>query len=147
MPARSSRAVTRAKVLTPWRTRDRACVGSAATTTYPVGITVWWRGISQAARRRLAHDNGRWSVADPRMTSANDKLIAIVRALDGLSDQAWRERIGNAVPPDAARAIAEVVGTTLLLAESGETCMLSATPVWLRPVAVALSVAQPAEIM
>ncbi len=109
------------------------------------------------------------------MPSANDKLIAIVRALngtwhrpfttmelaclqflvepeeylelDGLSDQGWRERIGNAVPPDAARAITEVMGTTLLLAESGETFMLSATPVWVRPVAIALSVAQPAEVM
>ncbi|SOY47979.1 hypothetical protein CBM2587_A170045 [Cupriavidus taiwanensis] len=65
--------------------------------------------------------------------------------LDGLSDQAWRERIGNAVPQDAAQAIAEVMGTTLLLAETGEAIMLSATPVWVRPVAVALSVAQHAE--
>ncbi len=67
--------------------------------------------------------------------------------LDWLSDQAWRERIGNAVPPDAAQAIAEVMGTTLLLAETGETFKLSATPVWVRPVAVALAVAQPAEAM
>jgi hypothetical protein len=29
------------------------------------------------------HDNGRWSVADPRLPAANDKLIAIIRALDG----------------------------------------------------------------
>ena len=35
---------------------------------------------------------------------------------------------------------------TLLLAETGETFMLSATPVWVRPVAVALSVAQPKEV-
>lgn len=69
------------------------------------------------------------------------------RQYDGLSDQAWRERIGNAAPPDAACAIAEVMGTTLLLAKAGETFMLSATPVWVRPVAVALSVAQPAEAM
>src|SRR5207253_2324160 len=106
---------------------------------------------------------GRWSVADPRLPAANEKLVAIIRALDGtwhrpfttlelaalqsliepeeyleldgLSDQAWRERIGNAVPPDAARAIAEVMGTTLLLAEAGEKFRLSATPVWVRPVA------------
>lgn len=39
-------------------------------------------------------------------------------------------------------AIAEVMGTTLLLAESGETFQLSATPVWVRPVAMALSVEQ-----
>jgi site-specific DNA-cytosine methylase len=114
-------------------------------------------------------DNGRWSVADPRLPDGNEKLVCIIRALDGtwhrpfttlelaalqslvdpeevleldgLSDQAWRERIGNAVPPDAARAIAEVMGTTLLLAESGETFMLSHMPIWVRPVAVALSVA------
>jgi site-specific DNA-cytosine methylase len=115
-------------------------------------------------------DNGRWSVADPRLPDANEKLVCIIRALDGtwhrpfttlelaalqslvdpeevleldgLSDQAWRERIGNAVPPDAARAIAEVMGTTLLLAESGETFTLSSVPIWVRPVAVALAVAQ-----
>lgn len=62
--------------------------------------------------------------------------------LDGLSDQAWRERIGNAVPPAAAKAIAEVMGTTLLLSWTGETFVLSSTPVWVRPVAVALSVSQ-----
>ena len=62
--------------------------------------------------------------------------------LDGLSDQAWRERIGNAVPPAAAEAIAHVMGTTLLLAEAGETFMLSNMPVWVRPVAVGLSVSQ-----
>lgn len=60
----------------------------------------------------------------------------------GLSDSDWRERIGNAVPPAAAEAIAGVMGTTLLLAEAGETFMLSNTPIWVRPVAVALSVAQ-----
>ena len=62
--------------------------------------------------------------------------------LDGLSDQAWRERIGNAVPPDAAEAIADVMGTTLLLAAQGETFMLSSMPIWVRPVAVGLSVSQ-----
>ncbi|WP_349606622.1 MULTISPECIES: hypothetical protein [Cupriavidus] len=51
------------------------------------------------------------------------------------------------MPQDTARAIAEVMGTSLLRAESGETLMPSATPVWVRPVAVALSVAQPAEVM
>lgn len=62
--------------------------------------------------------------------------------LDGLSDSAWRERIGNAVPPAAAQAIASEMGRTLLLAWSGETFALSSTPIWVRPVAVALSVAQ-----
>ncbi len=146
------------------------------------GVTRWDQptgAVSSAA----CHDNGRWSVADPRiqdakptsqvekinMPSASDKLVAVIRALDGtwhrpfttlelaalqsliepeeyleldgLSDSAWRERIGNAVPPSAAAAIAGVMGTTLLLAWSGETFMLSASPIWVRPVAVALSVA------
>ncbi|QRY73885.1 DNA cytosine methyltransferase [Pseudomonas aeruginosa] len=122
--------------------------------------------VSASAR----HDNGRWSVADPRMPAANDRLTCIIQSLDGtwhrpfttlelaalqslvdpeeqlildgLSDSDWRERIGNAVPPAAAEAIAGVMGTTLLLAEAGETFMLSNTPIWVRPVAVALSVAQ-----
>jgi site-specific DNA-cytosine methylase len=100
-----------------------------------------------------------------------DKLVAIIRALDGTwhrpfttlelaalqslldpedswvpwrldgeSDQAWRERIGNAVPSDAAEAIAEVMGETLLLAWAGETFLLSSRPVWVRPLQIALTV-------
>lgn len=60
--------------------------------------------------------------------------------LQGENDQDWRERIGNAVPSAAATAIAEVMGETLLLAHAGETFQLSARPVWVRPVALALSV-------
>ncbi|MHC1788557.1 DNA cytosine methyltransferase [Solidesulfovibrio sp.] len=60
--------------------------------------------------------------------------------LDGLSDQAWRERIGNAVPPPAAQAIAGVMGETLLLAWSGERFSMSSSPIWVAPVAVALAV-------
>ncbi|PKY11715.1 DNA cytosine methyltransferase [Acidithiobacillus marinus] len=61
--------------------------------------------------------------------------------LEGLNDSAWRERIGNAVPPPAAQAIAGVMGQALLLAWSGETFLLNAMPIWVKPVAVALSVA------
>lgn len=60
--------------------------------------------------------------------------------LSGENDQDWRERIGNAVPSAAATAVAEVMGETLLLAMSGETFQLSARPIWVRPVALALSV-------
>nr|WP_216664672.1 DNA cytosine methyltransferase [Pseudomonas aeruginosa] len=116
------------------------------------------------------YDSGRFSVADPRIPAADERLTCIIRSLDGtwhrpfttlelaalqslvdpeeqlildgLSDSDWRERIGNAVPPKAAQAIAEVMGTTLLLAAMGETFMLSSMPIWVRPVAVALSVAQ-----
>lgn len=116
------------------------------------------------------YDSGRFSVADPRIPAANDRLTCIIRSLDGtwhrpfttlekaalqslvdpeeqlildgLSDKDWSERIGNAVPPAAAEAIAHVMGTTLLLAAQGETFMLSNMPVWVRPVAVGLSVAE-----
>lgn len=129
-----------------------------------------WDGQAGAVSASANHDNGRWSVADPRMPAANDRLTCIIRSLDGtwhrpfttlelaalqslvdpeetleldgLSDQAWRERIGNAVPPDAAQAIAEVMGTTLLLARAGETFMLNSMPIWVRPVAVALTMAE-----
>ena len=62
--------------------------------------------------------------------------------LEGLSDSTWREHIGNAVPPPAAEAIAGVMGQTLLLAWAGETFTLNAMPIWVRPVAVALSANQ-----
>ena len=62
--------------------------------------------------------------------------------LDGLSDQAWRERIGNAVPPAAARAIAGEIGRTLLLAWTGQTFALGSTPIWVRPMVAALAVAR-----
>lgn len=62
--------------------------------------------------------------------------------LDGLSDAAWRERIGNAVPPDAARAIANVMGEVLLLTWTGETFAMGSTPIWVRPIAAALMAAQ-----
>lgn len=129
-----------------------------------------WNGQAGAVSASARQDNGRWSVADPRMPAAADRLTCIITSLDGtwhrpfttlelaalqslvdpeeqleldgLSDQAWRERIGNAVPPHAAEAIAHVMGTTLLLAGAGETFILSNMPVWVRPVAIGLSVAQ-----
>lgn len=122
---------------------------------------------SYAVTGSACHDNGHWSVADPRLPAPGDKVTAIIRALDGtwhrpfttfelaclqsyiepeehlvldgMSDQAWRERIGNMVPPAAAEAIASVMGRTLLLAWSGETFVLDCAPIWVRPIAAALS--------
>jgi site-specific DNA-cytosine methylase len=141
--------------------------GDAYLTGGHYGVTSWndqCGAVSASARQ----DNGRWSVADPRMPEANERLTCVIESLDGtwhrpfttlelaalqslvepeewfeldgLSDQAWRERIGNAVPPAAAEAIAHVMGTTLLLADAGETFMLNSMPIWVQPVAVALSV-------
>jgi site-specific DNA-cytosine methylase len=129
-----------------------------------------WGSHAGAVSAAACHDNGRWSVADPRMPAPDEKLVAVIRSedgtwhrpfttfelgglqslydpeewveLDGLSDSAWRERIGNAVPSAAAEAIGHVMGTTLLLAWSGETFILSAQPIWVRPMAAGLVLAQ-----
>ena len=126
-----------------------------------------WNSTAGAVSAAAGHDNGRWSIADQRLPAANANLVAVIRAedgtwhrpfttlelaalqslvdpeekleLDGLSDQAWRERIGNAVPPAAARAIAEEMGRTLLLSRTGQTFALGSTPIWVRDVAVALA--------
>ena len=116
---------------------------------------------SGAVSAAACHDNGRWSVADIRMPKPNENISCVIRALDGTwhrpfttyelaalqgfvdpdqdfslcgeSHQSWRERIGNAVPPPAAQAIAEVMGQTLLLAWSGETFAMSSLPIWVQP--------------
>ena len=133
-----------------------------------------WQASSGAVSAAAGYDNGHWSVADPRLPEQSDRLVAIIRALDGtwhrpfttlelaalqslvdpeeylelegLSDAGWRERIGNAVPPDAAQAIAETMGRTLLMAWSGTGFMLSNLPIWVQPMAIALSVRQPGEL-
>ncbi len=115
-------------------------------------------------------DNGRGNVADPRGTTwippedvpliialdgtwhrplTTYELAALQGfpvgpgfELDGVSHTSWRERIGNAVPPPAAQAIAGVMGQVLLLAATGTTFVLSGTPIWVRDVAIALGVEQ-----
>lgn len=52
------------------------------------------------------------------------------------------DRYALRIPAPAAQAIASEMGRTLLLAWSGGTLPLALTPIWVRPVAVALSVAQ-----
>ncbi|MCK2042522.1 DNA cytosine methyltransferase [Chromohalobacter sp. TMW 2.2308] len=140
-----------------------------------------WSSSCGAVSASARQDNGFWSVADPRLArstlegeylpAAAQKLVAVIRALDGtwhrpfttlelaalqglieptehlelagLSDSDWRERIGNAVPPPASEAIAGVMGTTLLLAWTGETFALGSTPIWVRQAAAGLSLSRP----
>lgn len=63
----------------------------------------------------------------------------------GHSDSAWREWIGNLVPPDAAEAMAGVAGRCLLLAGLGETFALSSEAIWVRPIAAAIHLARNTE--
>ncbi len=153
---------------------DFARAGRSAYLTAGHYGVVPWDAPSGAVTASGQHDSGKWSLADPRpaaggaLPAAGDRLVAVIRALDGtwhrpfttlelaalqslvdpeevleldgLSDQAWRERIGNAVPPAAAEAIASVMGRTLLLAWAGESFMLSNEPIWVRPIAMAAAV-------
>ncbi|MCD7096957.1 DNA cytosine methyltransferase [Stenotrophomonas sp. MMGLT7] len=148
------------------RPANQRQAGDAYVTNGHYGV-VPWNGTSGAVSAAAGHDNGRWSVADPRLPGERENLVCRITSLDGtwhrpfttlelaalqslvdpeekfeldgLSDQAWRERIGNAVPPAAARAIAEEMGRTLLLAWTGQTFALSSMPIWVRDVAVAMS--------
>ena len=148
------------------RPANQRKAGDAYVTNGHYGV-VPWDSNSGAVSAAAGHDNGRWSVADPRLPAERDNLVCVIRSLDGtwhrpfttlelaalqslvdpeekleldgLSDQAWRERIGNAVPPAAARAIAEEIGRTLLLSWTGQTFALSSTPIWVRDVAVAMT--------
>lgn len=148
------------------RPANQRQAGDAYLTNGHYGV-VPWDGTSGAVSAAAGHDNGRWSVADPRLPAARENLVCRITSLDGtwhrpfttlelaalqslvdpeakleldgLSDQSWRERIGNAVPPAAAQAIAEEMGRTLLLTWTGQTFALSSTPIWVRDVAVAMS--------
>ncbi|HVJ37030.1 MAG TPA: DNA cytosine methyltransferase, partial [Stenotrophomonas sp.] len=148
------------------RPANQRQAGDAYVTNGHYGV-VPWNGPSGAVSAAAGHDNGRWSVADPRLPGARENLVCFIRSLDGtwhrpfttlelaalqslvdpeekleldgLSDQAWRERIGNAVPRYSATAIGEEIGRTLLLAWTGQTFALSSTPIWVRDVAVAMS--------
>lgn len=104
--------------------------------------------LELAALQSLFDPEDHWS-KDPQ-TAHEIQVMQRVRKieqarfflLDGVNDGNHRERIGNAVPRAAAKAMADVFGMTLLLSEAGETFMLSNVSVWVQPVALALSVAQ-----
>lgn len=99
---------------------------------------------------------GAFSVADPRKPPAEPRVIIAadgtwhrplttleLAALQGMpidvrgrplelfgtSQSAWRERIGNAVPPPTARAIAEQMLVCLACADAG-SMTLSSSPIW-----------------
>lgn len=141
------------------------------------GVASWDQHVG-AVSASACHDNGSWSVADPRqLPGADQRLVCRITALDGTwhrpfttlelaalqslydpddyaeaeergeyfqmegnSDSAHRERIGNAVPKKAARAMGEVIGQAILLARAGETFQLSSSPIWVRPIVTALAV-------
>lgn len=147
--------------------------GDAYRTSGHYGV-VPWTMPSYAVTGSLSHDNGRGNVADPRLPDPSDHLACVIVAEDGTyhrpfttldmgalqalfdpeefthfhlhgsSDSAHRERIGNAVPSDAAEAMGSVIARTLLLAWSGETFILSSETIWVRSLITALQCGQTA---
>jgi site-specific DNA-cytosine methylase len=138
----------------PWEGSSRAVTGTAGHDNGPFSV----------ADPRAITDG---VIAEHALPAADQRLVAVIRTLDGTwhrpfttlelaalqsifdvdldgsSDSAWRERIGNAVPPDAAEAIGSVMGRTLLLAWSGETFVLSSASIWVRRIEVAVAVDVP----
>jgi hypothetical protein len=90
-----------------------------------------------------AVSDGGHARSNSRAPAALQSLVDPDNLLDGDSDTAKRERIGNAATPYAAQAIADLMGETILLSIGGESFMLSAQPIWVRPVAIALSLGTP----
>jgi site-specific DNA-cytosine methylase len=120
-----------------------------------------WQQAAATVTGSASIDNGSFAVADPRkpLTGPVPVIIAadgtwhrplttlelavlqglpavldgVPLALHGTKIAAWRERVGNAVPVGAARAIAETILKALLAAALG-TWFLSPSgePIWVR---------------
>ncbi len=122
---------------------------------------IGWEEAAGTITGNARVDTGRFAVADPRKPP--ERLPIIMAAdgtwhrplttlelaalqgfpteingqplkLDGDASGAWRERIGNAVPPPAAQAVAERMIVCLLQAELGGFSLAGTdTPVWIAP--------------
>lgn len=113
-----------------------------------------WDATSGTIVGHACHDNGRFSVADPRVVERSPFPVIIAEdgtwhrpltalecaVLQGFSPSltlsggasAARVKIGDAVPPPAAQRIAEQMLHTLLLADAGGFVLSSGGGVWVR---------------
>lgn len=151
---------------TPGLSRDK---GDSYLTAGHYGVRLYIE-TSGTVSASACHDNGFFSVADVRLPDPTENLTCCIIApdntwhrpfttlelaalqglvgpeehleLEGLSDAAWRERIGNAVPPPAAKAIAGVMGEVLILTALGETFSMSSQPIWVQPMIAGLMAAR-----
>jgi len=130
-----------------------------------------WDEQSGAVVSYSKHDRGYFSVADPReLPEPDERCSPLIISLDGTWHRPFttlelavlqsfpvdmvldgtkkqrREWIGNAVPPRTAKVIGDEMAMTLLLAWAGEAATLSTRPVWVSPLAMALSVADVDEL-
>lgn len=119
-----------------------------------------WSQPSGTIAAHACHDNGRFSVADPRWPASvpfpviiaedgtwHRPLTLLERAalqslpttldggpltLTGRSRAAWSVRIGDCVPPAAAREVATQMLLTLVQADAGAFTLSSGGAVWVR---------------
>lgn len=119
-----------------------------------------WAEAAGTITGNARHDTGRFTVADPRkpppfvpfiiaadgtwhrpittlecgaLQSFLEYIPIADFVLDGSSHSAWRERIGNAVPPAAAERIGERMLYTLLGAKLGVFALDGGLDVWVDP--------------
>lgn len=124
-----------------------------------LGVVSWQEAAASITGSADVH-NGRFSVADPRKPLEGPELIIIAAdgtwhraittlelamlqsmparingkplVLAGTSSMAWRERIGNAVPGDAATAIAGSCGLAILASRLGTWSLNGDEGFWVR---------------
>jgi site-specific DNA-cytosine methylase len=119
-----------------------------------------WRYAAATITGHARAVNGPFSVADPRkpppvlpiiiaadgtwhrplttlelavLQSFPSRVNGEPLVLDGSSSSAWRERIGNAVPPKTAQAIGTQMLVTLLAADTGAFTLNGGLDVWVEP--------------
>ncbi len=85
-----------------------------------------WQDAAATITGSLSIDTGAGAVADPRLDPDRPPPF-------GTSHTRWREAIGNAVPPPAAKAIGEQLLRALLLTALGVFALSGLTPVWVAP--------------
>ena len=128
-------------------------------------------GSTGAVSGLACHDNGRWSVADPRMPGATDQLVAVIRALDDTWHRPFTTlelaALQSLVDPEeflswtafqtahGANALAMPCHAMPLLPSlaswaarccwqrQGRPSCSGNMPIWVRPVAIGLSVMGP----
>ena len=134
-----------------WSLADPRTSGFAPTSE---GEKIDMPAIDQKLVCRIISDDGTWhrpfttlelgalqSLYDPEDPLELAAFTCDYTAESG-NDSMHREWIGNAVPRAAALAIGTEILRTLMLADAGETFALSSTPIWVRPVVTALTLAQ-----
>jgi site-specific DNA-cytosine methylase len=110
------------------------------------GVLRWDQAANTVTGSADVH-SGTAAVADPRFQGGWHRPLTTLELaalqgfpttiygkpleLAGNSEKRWRERIGNAVPPQAAKAIGETILRSLMAAKNNEWLM-GGEPIWVK---------------